>query len=260
MNTQKKLLFILCLIAPALADGGNVLADDATSAYQKRIQMWLEDRKVYPESAWKAGEQGQATLRFRIDRAGRVLSHSLTESTGYQDLDDSISGMVDGAVMPPIPKEISQNELELTAAVRFALTEGKGAARLASQVAPPVSPYHSMTGKVFKVDGSSLAAAGAKVSVTGTYMASANNERLWVAGTSDNPVTIGLLTDKATRESRLRFLDCREKLIAYGVYGCGGMTIVGTATLCTRTTLLGSGEDPCIEVDDGFVSNARENK
>ncbi|HKS89786.1 MAG TPA: energy transducer TonB, partial [Stellaceae bacterium] len=76
----------------------------------------------YPESARARGEQGEAVLRFRVDRAGRVLSFSLARSTGYPDLDAAVEAMLRGAVLPPFPSDMAAAEVEVSVPVRFSLS------------------------------------------------------------------------------------------------------------------------------------------
>ena len=82
----------------------------------------LERAKRYPRDAQLRREQGTVYLRFRMDRAGRVLSAGIDRSSGFPDLDAEVLDMIQRAQpLPPIPPEIAQAQLELVVPVRFFL-------------------------------------------------------------------------------------------------------------------------------------------
>jgi TonB family protein len=74
--------------------------------------------KRYPESARQRGEEGSAALRFRIDRAGRVLDCSY-RSTGYADLDAGLDEMMRGAQLPPFPQGMTAFRIEVSLTMQF---------------------------------------------------------------------------------------------------------------------------------------------
>jgi hypothetical protein len=41
-------------------------------------------------------------------------------------------------------------------------------------------------------------------------------------------------------------------MIYYSMTGCYHITVVGRATTCARTDLLGEHKEPCIEVDEAY--------
>lgn len=94
---------------------------DVSASYQAVISAWLESHKRYPESARQRGEEGNAALRFRIDRSGRVLDYSY-RSTGYADLDAGLDEMLRGAQLPPFPPGITASRIEVSLTMRFNLT------------------------------------------------------------------------------------------------------------------------------------------
>jgi protein TonB len=89
--------------------------------YRAELSAWLAGHKRYPESARERGEEGQAVLRFRVDRSGRVLSYTVVGSSGYPDLDAAVDAMMRGAVLPPFPPDMTANDIEVSVAVRFSL-------------------------------------------------------------------------------------------------------------------------------------------
>jgi protein TonB len=94
-----------------------------SAAYRAELSAWLQSHKRYPESARMEGEQGQASLRFRVSRSGRVLSYAIVRSSGYPALDAAVEEMMQGAVLPPFPADMSAPDIEVTVAVRFSLAQ-----------------------------------------------------------------------------------------------------------------------------------------
>lgn len=117
--------------------------------------------------------------------------------------------------------------------------------------------YRAVTGKDFIVDGKTLAATSAKVKVKGTYSAEGQFSYLMVGGSFTDPVRVGLLLDDASRAARLRFLECRSKLIYFNIFGCFDVTVLGTATICEVTNLVGQHSEPCIAVEDARFEEKR---
>jgi protein TonB len=107
--------------ASSVAAPATVPRPDATASYQAMISAWLESHKRYPESARERGEEGNAALRFRIDRSGRVLDYSYA-STGYPDLDAGLDEMLRGALLPPFPPGMTASRIEVSLTMRFNLT------------------------------------------------------------------------------------------------------------------------------------------
>jgi protein TonB len=107
--------------AASVAVPAPVARPEAAASYQAVISAWLESHKRYPESARQRGEDGNAALRFRIDRSGRVLDYSYA-STGYPDLDAGLDEMLRGAQLPPFPPGITASRIEVSLTMRFNLT------------------------------------------------------------------------------------------------------------------------------------------
>jgi protein TonB len=97
-------------------------APAVSAGYRGALARWFATHKSYPESARNRGEEGEAVLRFRVDRGGRVLGYSLVKGTGYPDLDAAVEAMMRGAVLPPFPADMAANDIEVSVPVRFSLT------------------------------------------------------------------------------------------------------------------------------------------
>jgi protein TonB len=107
--------------AASVAAPATVPRPDVTASYQAMVSAWLESHKRYPESARERGEEGNAALRFRIDRSGRVLDYSY-RSTGYADLDAGLDEMLRGAQLPPFPPGMTASRIEVSLTMQFNLT------------------------------------------------------------------------------------------------------------------------------------------
>lgn len=118
--------------------------------------------------------------------------------------------------------------------------------------------YKRINFEDFKLDGKQLAAAEAKIAMTGFYLKVGESEYLFpsplsiatMRETLNLDAGIGLLTDDAPRNIRKFFLDCQNNPAAAQL-GCP-LNILGHASICTRTNMFGSAELPCLIVDDGW--------
>jgi protein TonB len=90
-----------------------------SGAYRGALAEWFAAHRHYPVSARERGEEGTGVLRIRVDRSGRVLSHTLVRSSGYPDLDQAIDETMRGAVLPPFPADMAANENEVTVTIPF---------------------------------------------------------------------------------------------------------------------------------------------
>jgi hypothetical protein len=112
--------------------------------------------------------------------------------------------------------------------------------------------YKSISFNDFLLDGKELAESQSKVSVAGVYKRNGAFTALFsnqMAILQDlQNINIPMLTEDATREIRSYFLRCDENQVPIGC----PITVLGTATMCTKTNLVGSSEVPCIKVEDGW--------
>jgi hypothetical protein len=113
--------------------------------------------------------------------------------------------------------------------------------------------YTSVSFNNFLLDGKELAESQTKVSVAGIYQRNGAFTALFpnqmAIMREEQNINIPVLTEDATREIRSYFLKCDENP---SFHACP-ITVLGTATMCTKTNLLaGSSEVPCIKVEDGW--------
>jgi protein TonB len=90
--------------------------------YQGLLVAQLLRHKRYPREARMRHQEGVPTVRFSIDREGRLLAVKLERSSGIPTLDDEVVAMVQRAApLPPFPASMTQAQLELIVPVRFEL-------------------------------------------------------------------------------------------------------------------------------------------
>ncbi len=83
---------------------------------------WLARHKAYPARAKKAKHQGVVTLEFSVDRAGRVVSARVRQSSGHAALDQAALDMLERAnPVPPIPDALAVKRLSLAIPIEFSL-------------------------------------------------------------------------------------------------------------------------------------------
>ncbi len=67
-------------------------------------------------------QEGVATLRFTIDRDGKLLAFKLEHSPGHTILDDEVLAIIQRAApLPPFPPEMTEPRFEFVVPIRFAL-------------------------------------------------------------------------------------------------------------------------------------------
>ncbi len=101
--------------AAAAASDPNALA-----RYAAQLAAALKARLRYPEAARAAGARGVATLRFSMNRSGRVLSAAIARSTGNPALDQAaLATAAPGSMLPAAPADITQAVLTISVPLRF---------------------------------------------------------------------------------------------------------------------------------------------
>ena len=103
----------------AQRSASGVARNVSPARWRARLIAHLERRKRYPSEARRQRRQGTAHVRFRIDRAGNVLSVRLVRSSGHAVLDREVVAMVRRA--SPVPAPPPGANRTITAPVRFRL-------------------------------------------------------------------------------------------------------------------------------------------
>jgi periplasmic protein TonB len=92
---------------------------DADTNYRGLVAAHLARYKQFPAEAKGRGEQGVATVSFRLDSGGRVSSVALVHGSGTASLDREVEAMVHRA--SPFPAPPSRQSMTFTVPVSFKL-------------------------------------------------------------------------------------------------------------------------------------------
>lgn len=85
------------------------------------VSGMLAARKIYPEGARRRGEEGQAAVRFSVDRSGRVVEAVIASSSGSALLDQAALELLRQAVLPAFPPDMTQPRITITTMIRYSL-------------------------------------------------------------------------------------------------------------------------------------------
>ncbi|QIG79073.1 energy transducer TonB family protein [Stakelama tenebrarum] len=103
------------LAAPTAA----LAASNVEQSWETRLLAHLEQHRRYPAAARARREQGVVHIRFRMNRAGRILSASIARSSGSRTLDRAaLATLRRSEPLPPIPEDRPE-ELEISVPVEF---------------------------------------------------------------------------------------------------------------------------------------------
>lgn len=90
--------------------------------YVASLAAALRNRLRYPELAKSRNIEGIATLRFAMDRSGRIISASIVRSAGHPALDEAaLATASPGSLLPAAPGSLPQQQFTLTVPLRFNL-------------------------------------------------------------------------------------------------------------------------------------------
>src|SRR3546814_13420819 len=79
-----------------------------------RLRAWLERHKEYPRRARMRRQEGTALLRFVVDGSGRIVSHRIDRTSGYDLLDEAVEEMIARAQpLPAPPGDMGHHRLEV---------------------------------------------------------------------------------------------------------------------------------------------------
>lgn len=104
--------------------GGAAASADpnALNRYVASLASALRNRLRYPDIALSQGVDGIATLRFTMDRSGRILSASVVRSAGHPALDQAaLAAARPGSSLPPAPASLPQQQFTFSVPLRFDL-------------------------------------------------------------------------------------------------------------------------------------------
>src|ERR1700722_10057411 len=85
------------------------------------ISAWFASHKTYPEEARQRGVEGNVSIRFTVDRSGRVMEAALVASSGSPLLDEAALELARRAVLPAFPADMTQARFTFTTTLRYSL-------------------------------------------------------------------------------------------------------------------------------------------
>ncbi len=86
------------------------------------LQAWLEQHKVYPRRALSRRLEGVVSIRFVMNRDGKVLDYRIEESSGHRLLDHAVQTLIERAQpLPTMPDEMSGANITLVVPISFVL-------------------------------------------------------------------------------------------------------------------------------------------
>ncbi len=103
-------------------NGGAAASADPNviNRYAAQLAAALRNRLRYPDAARRQGVSGVATIRFTMQRSGRIISASLVRGTGNDVLDEAaLATAAPGTALPSAPDALPQQQLTFTVPLRF---------------------------------------------------------------------------------------------------------------------------------------------
>lgn len=97
-------------------------AKRSKATWQKGLAVHIDKVKQYPEEVRSRHGTGEVVVRFKMNRAGDVLSRQVVTGSGYPRLDEEAAAMLDRASpLPPPPSDVPGETFEMTIPIRFNL-------------------------------------------------------------------------------------------------------------------------------------------
>jgi protein TonB len=90
-------------------------------AWVASVSAWLAAHRTYPAQARERGEEGNVSVRFTIDRSGRVMEAAILKASGASLLDDAALNMLRRATFPAFPANMPQAQVTITTSIRYSL-------------------------------------------------------------------------------------------------------------------------------------------
>jgi protein TonB len=102
---------------------GTPEGDEIIQRYEQTISLWMARHKIYPEPVKEAHIEGDAVVRIRIDREGRVLYSTIDRSSNNAMIDQAVLAMVQASdPVPAVPTDYPDgSQLEFLIPVSFRL-------------------------------------------------------------------------------------------------------------------------------------------
>ena len=118
-------------VMPAPRVGGGQGAPDSTMSvrgaenlgadWRALFRAWLERHSRYPQEAAMMGQDGPVTVRFTMDRYGKVKAVELIHRSGSMYLNAATVGLLRGQTLPPFLPGTPQDEAEIDLTINYIL-------------------------------------------------------------------------------------------------------------------------------------------
>lgn len=107
---------------PNPTPGSDPRARKQEADYFALLAAHLNRRKSYPVEAKKARQQGIVTIRFTVDREGRVSNASIKRGSGHDVLDrETLDLLQRVAPLPRMPASMDRDSITLSLPIEYAL-------------------------------------------------------------------------------------------------------------------------------------------
>jgi protein TonB len=100
--------------ASAKSEGSSSTIARAQAGWMKGLVRELERNKRIPESARRRRGEWRTVVEFTLDRAGKVVSSKIRQSSGVPALDDEALALLKRVTFPPAPGELPGETFEYT--------------------------------------------------------------------------------------------------------------------------------------------------
>ncbi|SRR5579859_544461 len=112
----------ITLPPPAPPPAPAARSEDKELDFQAKLMAHLNSLKRYPADAKRQGKAGVVMVRFRIDRAGHMLSYRIEQGSGHVLLDEETARLMQRAdPFPAPPDSVTGDELEFVVPVQYKL-------------------------------------------------------------------------------------------------------------------------------------------
>ncbi len=97
-------------------------SDELYAPYLRKIKIRIERVWTYPRPAFAQKKEGVSTVKFSLNKNGRLLGSRIVNSSGYEPLDrEALNAITASAPYDPFPGELKLSRLHIMASFRYRL-------------------------------------------------------------------------------------------------------------------------------------------
>lgn len=98
--------------------------DTEYASYLTKIKKKIENIWSYPRQAFERKKEGISTVKFTLDKSGKLLGNRIVNSSGYYPLDrEALDAVRASAPYEPFPNDINLSRLHILASFRYRLVK-----------------------------------------------------------------------------------------------------------------------------------------